>query len=133
MLCCFLSRRVLPLFGHSSSFCLQVSLIVKKVSVFVFEPAQLLDDLVDLVVARQRACIFEPSCCDRALVPVDLGRLLFYDLALVVWLCCFCVFVFAVELLRVGLVVVFRGGVAVLCSCGLLYFHRRTDRHVSMY
>ena len=37
-----------------SSFCvLQVALIV-----FIFELTQLLDELVDPVVARQRACVF---------------------------------------------------------------------------
>ena len=44
------------------------------------------------------------------------------DLALVVWLCCFCMFALAVEPLHVRLIVVFRGGVDVVNSCCLLFF-----------
>ena len=99
---------------------------------FVFNLARFLDELVDLVVARQRACgCMDHLDCDRVVVPLDVGWLWFYELALVVWRCCG-VFEFAAELLCFGLVVVFRGGVDVVCSCCLLYVHHRADRNVSM-
>ena len=105
--CLAVSRRgpcVAPLFSIvvPSVF----SLIVT--TVFVFELAQFLDELVDPIVSVNERAYRD---CDRRC------GLCFYDLALVVRLCCFCVFALAVELLRVGLVVVFRGGVDVVCSC----------------
>ena len=44
---------------------------------------------MDLVVARQSACgCVDHRDCDRVVVPVDVGWLSFYELALVVWCCC---------------------------------------------
>ena len=91
-----------------------------------------LDELVDLVVARQPTCgCVDHRDCDLVVVPVDVGWLWFFELALVVWRRC-CVFEFAAERLCFELVVVFRGGVDVVCSCCLLYVHHRADRNVSM-
>ena len=42
-----------------------------NVTVFVFEPAQLLDELVDPVVARERASVFlNHRDCDRVVIVI---------------------------------------------------------------
>ena len=64
-----------------------------EVTVCVFEPAQLVDELVDLVVSRQPGCVcLDHRDCDRVL----LGYLWFCDFVMVSWLCSLLLSVFCV-------------------------------------
>ena len=92
-----------------------------NVPVFVFEPAQLLDEFVDHVVARETACVSGSSRMwprRGCRLGEQLVVLRFYLGGLA---------------LCVGLVVVFRDWVNVECPHCVLYFHGKADRYISTY
>ena len=120
---------------HKSYFCvLQVKLIVTTSQCSSFDLAEILNELVKLSsLVKERVIVWAnviaivswfPSMwvgCGFSMSPWWSG-----------FCCVLCVRLF-VKLLCVGLVVVFRGDVDVVCArCMLLFFHRRADRCVSM-
>ena len=81
---------------RSSSLCLQVSSTVTE-SQCLSKKRSALNELVEPVVARQRACVvLDHRDCDCVVIPVCVGWLWFYDFALLVWSYCFVVFAFSV-------------------------------------
>ena len=111
MLCCYLfASKVCPclVVNNSSSCFLQVSSMVTESQCRVFKVALLLDQLVDTVVACQRACVFlDRRDCDRFLMCV-------VQSLRVVWVVVLCI-----ESCVVG-----RFGLVLCCEA---------DRHISMH